>query len=176
MRLPFGPARKRFKATGNLDHLPDILEECMQLVKENSIEGSKRTAVDIVYTPWGNLKKTALMDVGQVAFKDDKQVVRVKNVTRNRDIINRLRKFKKEEYPDLAKQKQEFEVKVLEKRKQRKKEQMKLKTEEIKRLRAEKEARDYKYLFLDEDKMKSNCNIESSEDASAAIKFEDSFM
>lgn len=38
----------------------------MQLVKANSIQGHKEPTVDVVYTPWANLKKTAAMDVGQV--------------------------------------------------------------------------------------------------------------
>ena len=42
------------------------LEDCAQLVKANSIVGSKRNTVDVVYTPWSNLKKTNAMDVGQV--------------------------------------------------------------------------------------------------------------
>ena len=31
--------------------------------------------VDVVYTMWGNLKKTPAMDVGQVAFHIDKEVM-----------------------------------------------------------------------------------------------------
>lgn len=30
--------------------------------------------VDVVYTPWSNLKKTASMDVGQVGFHNSKMV------------------------------------------------------------------------------------------------------
>jgi hypothetical protein len=30
--------------------------------------------IDVVYTPWENLKKTASMDVGQVGFYKDKEV------------------------------------------------------------------------------------------------------
>lgn len=30
--------------------------------------------VDVVYTPWSNLKKTASMDVGQVGFYNSKMV------------------------------------------------------------------------------------------------------
>eukprot|EP00951_Prasinocladus_malaysianus_P024896 scaffold216412_cov29-Prasinocladus_malaysianus.AAC.1 len=44
----------------------DTLEECSQLVKANSIQGNKQNNVDIVYTPWANLKKTASMEVGQL--------------------------------------------------------------------------------------------------------------
>lgn len=33
--------------------------------------------IDIVYTPWDNLKKTGNMDVGQIGFKDEKKVKKV---------------------------------------------------------------------------------------------------
>ena len=58
LRLPAGQ--------GLLDIPQDTLEDCAQLVKANSIVGSKRNTVYVVYTPWSNLKKTASMDVGQV--------------------------------------------------------------------------------------------------------------
>lgn len=44
----------------------DTLEDCIQLVKANSITGNKLNNVDVVYTPWSNLKKSASMEVGQV--------------------------------------------------------------------------------------------------------------
>ena len=50
-----------------LDDIPDdVLEECCQLVKQNSIQGCKENNIDIVYTKWNNLKKSADMVVGQV--------------------------------------------------------------------------------------------------------------
>jgi hypothetical protein len=50
-----------------MDSIPaDTLEDAAQLVKANSIQGSKLSTVDVVYTPASNLKKTATMDVGQV--------------------------------------------------------------------------------------------------------------
>ena len=51
---------------------PDMVEECSQLVKANSIMGCKQNDVRVVYTPWANLKKTGDMDVGQVAYHDQK--------------------------------------------------------------------------------------------------------
>lgn len=44
----------------------ETLDDCIQLVKANSITGNKTNNIDIVYTPWSNLKKTASMEVGQV--------------------------------------------------------------------------------------------------------------
>ncbi|KAK1379610.1 hypothetical protein POM88_026354 [Heracleum sosnowskyi] len=56
------------------DIFEGLLEDCAQLVKENSIQGNKVNNVDVVYTPWQNLKKTASMDVGQVGFHNSKMV------------------------------------------------------------------------------------------------------
>lgn len=50
-----------------IDAVPDmVLQDCAQLVKANSIQGSKMNDVDVVYTMWENLKKTGDMAVGQV--------------------------------------------------------------------------------------------------------------
>lgn len=38
------------------------------------IAGNKVNNIDVVYTPWSNLKKTASMDVGQVGFYSSKMV------------------------------------------------------------------------------------------------------
>jgi NFACT protein RNA binding domain len=55
LRLPDG---------GTLDDIPaNVLEECCQIVKHNSIQGCKSSSVDIVYTLWSNLKKAPSMEV-----------------------------------------------------------------------------------------------------------------
>eukprot|EP00004_Rigifila_ramosa_P012418 TRINITY_DN2689_c0_g1_i1.p1 TRINITY_DN2689_c0_g1~~TRINITY_DN2689_c0_g1_i1.p1 ORF type:complete len:213 (-),score=41.18 TRINITY_DN2689_c0_g1_i1:10-648(-) len=80
---------------------PAVLEDCFQLVKANSIEGSKLNNVDIVYTPFLNLKKTAAMDVGEVGYHDLKKVYKGRVHSRNTEILNRLKKTKVEASPDL---------------------------------------------------------------------------
>lgn len=58
-----------------IDDIPtSVLDDACQLVKANSIMGNKMNNIDIVYTMWDNLKKTAGMDVGQVAFHKGKDV------------------------------------------------------------------------------------------------------
>lgn len=75
----------------------DLLVDCAQLTKANSIEGvlcnprpeyersdfgsrtdtaagNKKDNITIVYTPWSNLKKDGSMAVGQVSFKDQRKV------------------------------------------------------------------------------------------------------
>lgn len=82
-----------------------VLEDCAQLVKANSIEGNKKNDITIIYTPWANLKKTAGMETGQVTFHNHKQVKRVYVEKRVNEIVNRLNKTKVESFPDLAQEK-----------------------------------------------------------------------
>ncbi|KXZ51981.1 hypothetical protein GPECTOR_10g1003 [Gonium pectorale] len=100
LRLPDGCDIKDIPA--------DALEDCAQLVKQNSIQGCKTNNVTIVYTPWSNLKKTAGMEIGQVGFHDQSLVLKVKVDRKNNEIINRLEKTRQERYPDLAAEKEVY--------------------------------------------------------------------
>ncbi|KAK8161886.1 hypothetical protein IWX90DRAFT_488389 [Phyllosticta citrichinensis] len=93
LRLPEGSTWEDIPA--------DLLQDCAQLTKANSIEGNKKDNVTIIYTPWSNLKKDGSMAVGQVGFKDNKKVKRVYVAARENPIVNRLNKTKVEKYPDL---------------------------------------------------------------------------
>ena len=79
----------------------DLLTDCAQLTKANSIEGNKKDNVTIVYTPWSNLKKRGDMATGQVGFKDHKLVKKVRVEMRENAVVNRLNKTKMEKFPDL---------------------------------------------------------------------------
>merc|ERR1712032_162211 len=70
----------------------ETLEECLQLVKENSIEGCKKERVSIVYTPWENLLKKSSMEVGQVGFKSEKAVYKVHKISKVKDVLKRIDK------------------------------------------------------------------------------------
>ncbi len=84
-----------------------VIQACAQLVKANSIEGCKLKDVDVVYTPWSNLKKTNDMAVGQVGFFKNKKVTKIK-VVKDNSIWNRLKKTKREEKnPPLKKYRSE---------------------------------------------------------------------
>ena len=50
------------------------LQECAQIVKDNSIEGCKRKSVNVIYTKWKNLLKTKVMEAGQVSFNYPERV------------------------------------------------------------------------------------------------------
>lgn len=87
----------------------ELLTDCAQLTKANSIEGNKKDNVTIIYTPWSNLHKTGAMATGQVGFKDNKKVKRVYVQTKENAIVNRLNKTKVEKHPDLREEKAERE-------------------------------------------------------------------
>ena len=85
----------RLKPDQNLDDIPSaVLEDCAQLVKANSIQGNKVNNLDVVYTMWSNLKKTASMDVGQIGFASEKAVRKIRVEKRVNEIVNRLNKTK----------------------------------------------------------------------------------
>lgn len=143
-----------------IDDIPSvILEDAGQLVKFNSIEGSKIKEVDVVYTMWENVKKTSEMEIGQVGFHSEKEVRKMK-IVRDKTIINRLVKTKKVvENPDLRSEREIRDVKIkeAEKHTQRKilMEQKEMEKQEKKRKQEEAELRSYSTLLKPE-KMTSN--------------------
>ncbi|CAJ2643310.1 coiled-coil domain-containing protein 25 [Trifolium pratense] len=137
-----------------------LLEDCAQLVKANSIQGNKVNNVDVVYTPWSNLKKTASMDVGQVGFHSSKMVRTVRVEKKINEIVNRLNKTKVERKPDLKAEREAVNAAERAERKHQLRE--KKRREEMERLEKEKqsELRSYKGLMVAE-KMTSNKDIAS---------------
>ncbi|KAI6681533.1 hypothetical protein NL676_035414 [Syzygium grande] len=130
-----------------------VLEDCAQLVKANSIQGNKINNIDVVYTPWGNLKKMASMDVGQV------RTVRVEK--RLNDVVNRLNRTKVERKPDLKAEREAVNAAERAERKQQIRD--KKRREEMERLEKERQAelRSYKGLMVAEN-MTSNKQIASA--------------
>merc|ERR1712228_431382 len=87
-----------------MDAVPQkIITEMVQLVKQNSIDGSKAAEVDVVYTPWPNLRKEDSMNAGQVGFKEEKHRRMVKNAQKDKDIVKALEKTREERKVDFAK-------------------------------------------------------------------------
>ncbi|CAG8953726.1 hypothetical protein HYFRA_00006615 [Hymenoscyphus fraxineus] len=84
----------------------DLLTDCAQLTKANSIEGNKKDNITIIYTPWSNLKKDGSMAVKRILITQ-----------RENPIVNRLNKTKVEKFPDLAMEREE-KLKALRKRDQ----------------------------------------------------------
>lgn len=85
----------RLKPGQTLDDIPStVIDDCAQLVKANSIQGNKVNNLEIVYTMWSNLKKTAGMEVGQVGFHSERAVKKIRVEKKVNEIVNRLNKTK----------------------------------------------------------------------------------
>ncbi|KAF9615405.1 hypothetical protein IFM89_023066 [Coptis chinensis] len=156
-----------------------LLEDCAQLVKANSIQGNrymlscllvqfvvsqesnKVNNIDVVYTPWYNLKKAASMDVGQVGFYNSKMVRTVRVEKRVNEIVNRLNKTKVERKPDLKAEREAVNAAERAERKLHMRD--KKRREEMERLEKERqsEIRSYKGLMVAE-KMTSNKQVAST--------------
>ncbi|OIV97791.1 hypothetical protein TanjilG_12548 [Lupinus angustifolius] len=150
-----------------------LLEHCVQLVKANSIQGNKVNNIDVVYTPWSNLKKTPSMDVGQVGFYNSKMVRTVRVEKRINEIVNRLNKTKVERKSDLKAEREAVNAAERAERKQHLRE--KKRREELERLEKERqsEMRSYKGLMVSEN-MVSNKQIASG--SKSLQELEDDFM
>ena len=178
LRLERGPALRTFKETGKLDHIPEALADCVQLVKANSIEGSKQSKVSVVYTPWENLRKSGDMAVGQVGFHDLRKVITVPHVERDREAVNRLNKTKVEEEKhenDLQAEREEFMREVNRRKKELARQEAAAKQAQREAYEKAKHERDYARLF--ENGAEGNVKgIKSTEDQTAAKQFEEDFM
>ena len=159
--------------TAIVDLTEEELEDCAQLVKANSIQGNKENNVWIVYTPWANLKKLPRMEVGQVGYHDLKLVRRIKVEKRQNEIVNRLNKTKREEYPDLAAEREAYDVEVREEKKRAFREAENARLEEERAREADRDARDYKHI-MDGDKMMTNKDIAAKYES--VSDYEDDFM
>ncbi|KAK6119524.1 hypothetical protein DH2020_046735 [Rehmannia glutinosa] len=138
-------------------------------------EGNKVNNIDVVYTPWQNLKKTASMDVGQVGFHNSKMVRTVRVEKRINEIVNRLNRTKVERKPDLKAEREAVNAAERAERKQLLRDKSRIcgrlvpilsvgnDGEELDRLEKERQAelRSYKNLMVAE-KMTSNKDIAST--------------
>ena len=147
--------------------LAELLSDCAQLTKANSIEGNKKTTgrVKVVYTPASNLHKTGAMTTGQVGFKASQLIAYTTVDTRDNATVNRLDKTRTEKPTDSI-QKERDERDAAERRQE--KEEKKARADEEKRVMAErkkeKEARSYDSVF-DERNMTSNEEIRHATNA-----------
>ena len=155
LRLPEGTT---------IDTIPkEVILDCAHLTKANSIQGCKENNVNIVYTPWANLKKSGDMDVGQVGFHNNKEVRNIMIEKKINDVINRLNKTKVEKEPDFRAMREERDA--VERRKQRKiQDEQKLEKRKQDQLKHEQEEiRSYTTLMVAEN-MTSNVDSPIDED------------
>ncbi|KAK5939914.1 Coiled-coil domain-containing protein 25 [Knufia obscura] len=148
----------------------ELLEDCAQLTKANSIEGNKKDNVTIIYTPWSNLRKDASMAAGQVSFHDQKMVKKIHVPVRQNVIVNRLNKTKIEKFPDLRAEREE-DQKQKNKAERLRREEQKAKDRQEKQEREQKKwQKDHAY-----DDMFQEENMISNQERDAGF-YEDDFM
>ncbi|KAF6723208.1 Coiled-coil domain-containing protein 25 [Oryzias melastigma] len=147
-----------------IDDIPaEVLVDCAQLVKNNSIQGCKMNNINVVYTPWANLKKTGDMDVGQIGFHRQKEVHVVAVEKKINEIVNRLEKTKVERFPDLAAEKESRDREERNEKKAQLQEQKRREKEEQKKKKELEELRSYSALMRGEN-MKTNEDGYDSDD------------
>lgn len=113
---------------------------------------------------------------GQVGFKEQRKVIKLRNIEKKREIFKLLEKTKSESHPDLAKERQERDREVIKIRKEKLRIQAK-KDKKDKYLREqEADKRDYDKHLMKEEFMVSNEEMTSSKDTTAAVDFEEDFM
>ncbi|KAH8601024.1 hypothetical protein B0O99DRAFT_610113 [Bisporella sp. PMI_857] len=154
------------------DAIPEeLLVDCAQLTKANSIEGNKKDNITVIYTPWSNLKKDGSMAVGQVSFKDQRKVKKIIVAQRENPIVNRLNKTKVEKFPDLQMEKEE-KLKAVRKKDQAVKLERKKEEARIAQERKEKKwQKDHAY-----DDMFNNMDPDESNNQNRGSDLEDDFM
>ncbi|TKX23929.1 hypothetical protein C1H76_3867 [Elsinoe australis] len=163
VRLPEGQTWDKIEAP--------LLTDCAQLTKANSIEGNKKDAITVIYTPWSNLKKDGSMATGQVSFHNQKKVKRIHVEKRENPIVNRLNKTKVERHPDLRQEKQDRERELRKRDQKSRQERAKEEARVAKERKELKYQRDHAYedLFTEE-------AIEASSNQDRDADFLDDFM
>lgn len=97
----------------------DLIQMCAQIVKDGSIEGVKRPAVDVIYTKCVNLVKNKSMKVGQVSFTPRSERLFLRGVRKDNQLLKQLEKAKgdrdltdmERELDDMIKNKKKFDKK-----------------------------------------------------------------
>ncbi|BCR97632.1 putative DUF814 domain protein [Aspergillus luchuensis] len=154
------------------DNIPQqLLEDCAQLTKANSIEGNKKDNITVIYTPWSNLMKDGSMATGQVSFHNPKMVRKVLVRQRENPIVNRLNKTRIEKFPDLKAEKDEY-------LKKKQKEERKVREEQRSREKQERREREQLKWQKDHayDDLMSEENVQASNNQDRDPDFLDDFM
>lgn len=149
---------------GMEDLSPEMIDECCQLTKQNSIEGCKLNHIRVVYTPWSNLKKTGDMAVGQIGFHQESLRRYYTVEKKDREVLKRLEKTRVESN-DVNFQKLREERDAEERRNQRAENMEKAKQEKVEREEQKKaaETRGYAGMF-NEKLMQTNENVIDEDD------------
>ncbi|XP_023293861.2 coiled-coil domain-containing protein 25 [Lucilia cuprina] len=155
----------RLEKGQTIDDIPtEIIEDAVQLVKANSIQGNKLNNIDVVYTMWENLKKTPDMEAGQVAYHNEKAVKKVRVEKRRNDIVNRLNRTKTEEYPDLRQEREKRDSLERQAEKAQQRSQREIEKELERQREQERELRSYTSLLKAENMTTNYDNGNDSDD------------
>ncbi|KAK2947944.1 putative coiled-coil protein [Blattamonas nauphoetae] len=133
---------------------PEVLEECLQLTKANSIDGCKPPTCSVCWTLQSNLHKTGDMAPGQVGYHNRKEVYR-QTVTKDNVIVKRVMKRKTEVQINLQETRAERDRQLIRREKERKAEQDLKEKERREAERLAKQQQEYAG-FMNEEDMKSN--------------------
>lgn len=131
-------------AVADIQSLPEqVIQEAAQLTKQNSISGVKAPEVSIVYTLASNLKKSGDMDIGQVGFKNQKQVLFLRHVKKDKEMIKRLEKSRQEPAVDLKLARHLRDRKEFQLRKEQQQQNLQQQQERERQRQEEEELRSY---------------------------------
>lgn len=156
-----------------IDNIPSgTLEDCVQLVKANSISGHKMPTVTVIYTYVSNLRKDIQhMDVGTVGFHNEKDVHRVQHVSTDKMIVKRVEKTRAERtVADLKKDREERERVLRVRHKEESKKRYEEKVAAEKARKEEEEIRSYSSV------MKTEYMTSNTQQFESAEEFEDDFI
>lgn len=157
-------------------NLPEpLLVALCQLVKHNSLEGCKKDTVDVVYTPWSNLKKESHMAIGQVGFKNDTLVRHVKHIAKDKALIKQLEKSRTQASPNLEQERKERDREEIQRRRQEHKENCRRERELYKERVAENALRSYAALQA-QDVLKETNELRGSGTIASCREIEEDFM
>jgi hypothetical protein len=146
----------------------DLIIDCAQLVKANSIEGCKLNDIDVVYTMSANLKKTGEMVVGQIGFYKEREVKKIRLEKKLPEIVKRLDKTRIEvENYDYQGEREERDSRI--RTKEREAARKRIKAEEAERLRIEREKDEKSY-----DRVFATANMKTNKDMAEGS--DDDFM
>lgn len=147
-----------------MDDIPkEVLSDCANLVKANSIQGCKLSSVSVVYTPWSNLRKTPDMDVGQIGFHRQRDVRSLVVERKASEQLRRLERTRVERFPDLAAERECRDREERGRRREQLQELRRAEREEMRRKKEMEELRSYSSLMKAEN-MSSNQDGNDSDD------------
>mmetsp|Transcript_15141 Transcript_15141/g.46633 ORF Transcript_15141/g.46633 Transcript_15141/m.46633 type:complete len:233 (+) Transcript_15141:1-699(+) len=151
-----------------------VIMEMAQLTKANSIEGCKASEVDIVYTPFLNLKKEERMDTGQVGFKDESFRTLLKHVERDKEMVKQLEKTREEKQVDFAKEKEQRDSEERARRKRFNEQEKQRQKEEARQHAEQKELKSY--ATLQHLEKATNVGVSKTGSIEECREIEDDFM